>query len=123
MIEVMIAIILTAVAVIGLVALYTVETRSSGVSRHSTEAAVTAEEKLEFLRTQNAPTTGSDTVSELTGQASYFARNWCVVADGGIAAPPCPACPPTTPGTFCYSVTVSWSEDGSPRNVTILDRR
>lgn len=109
MIEVMIAILLTAIAVIGITALYSVETRSSGYSRHSTEAAVLAEDKMEFLRTQLTPVSGSEVgVSELGGVSSMFGRTWTVT--------------PSTSWTD-YSVTVTWSEDGTARSVTLRSKR
>ena len=109
MIEVMIAILLTAICVIGIIALYTVETRSSGYSRHTTEASVLAEDKMEFLRTQSAPATGSETgLTELGGVSGMFARSWTVS--------------PTT-SWIDYSVTVSWNEDGTARTVTLRSKR
>lgn len=109
MIEVMISILLTAIAVIGITALYTVETRSSGFSRHSTEAAVLAEDKMEFLRTQAAPASGAESnLAELAGVTGMYSRSWTV-----------------TPNTawIDYSVTVSWSEDGVAKTVTLLSKR
>ena len=109
MIEVMIAILLTAIAVIGITALYTVETRSSGFSRHSTEAAVLAEDKMEFLRTQSAPASGSETgLPELGGASAMFSRSWTVA---------------TATAWIDYSVTVSWSEDGIARQVQLVSKR
>jgi hypothetical protein len=111
MIEVMISILLTAIAVIGIVALYTTETRSSGFSRHNTEAAVLAEDKMEFLRTQIGLATGSGSetgLNESAGAAGMFSRTWII-----------------TTGTSWvdYSVTVGWNEDGVARSVTLRSRR
>src|SRR3569832_1197360 len=50
--DVMIAMVLTALAIMGIIALYVTETKASGFSRHTTEAAVLAQDKIEFLRTQ-----------------------------------------------------------------------
>jgi type IV pilus assembly protein PilV len=110
LIEVMIAILLTAIAVVGIVGLYMVETRSSSVSRHATEASVLAEDQMEFLRTQ-PPTagTGSDgPLAEPAGAAAMFSRNWTVT---------------TQPNWVDYNVNVTWSEDGTSRNVQVYSRR
>ncbi len=109
MIEVMIAILLTAIAVIGITALYTVETRSSGFSRHSTEASVLAEDKMEFLRTQIAPVSGSEAgLNEQGGVSGMFSRTWTVTPN---------------PSWIDYSVTVSWSEDGNAKQVVLRSKR
>ena len=50
MIEVMIAMTLTAIAIMGIMALYAANVRASGFTRHQTEAAVLAESKVEELR-------------------------------------------------------------------------
>lgn len=109
LIEVMIAILLTAIAVIGIVALYMVETRSSGVSRHNTEASVFAEDKMETLRTQTLPASGTDTVSELAGAANMYTRTWTVTPNGTL--------------WIDYNVVVAWSEDGVAKTVTLVSRR
>ena len=108
MVEVMIALLLTAIAVIGIMALYSVETRSSSFTRRNTEASVMAEDKMEWLRTQVAPASATDTVTEPTG-ALVFNRSWNV-----------------TPNTnwIDYQVTVSWTEDdGSTRQVLLRSKR
>src|SRR3569623_2023575 len=48
----MIAMVLTALAIMGILALYVTEPKASGFSRHTPEAAVLAQDKIEFLRTQ-----------------------------------------------------------------------
>jgi hypothetical protein len=50
LIEVMVSILLTVIAVIGIMGLYRVQTRATGYSRHTTEATVLGEDKLEQLR-------------------------------------------------------------------------
>ena len=94
----MIAIVLSMIAVIGITALYMAETRSSTDSRQKTEAAVLCEDKMEWLRTQTAPTSGSETgLDELGGIGGMFDRSWTV-----------------TTGTsyIDYSVTVDWDTEG-----------
>ncbi|HEY1557730.1 MAG TPA: prepilin-type N-terminal cleavage/methylation domain-containing protein [Kofleriaceae bacterium] len=110
LIEVMIAIILTAIGAAGMVGLYRVETRSSGYSRHTTEAATLAEDMMEQIRLQIAPTTGQDTPDEPGGVPGnqMFTRKWSVT--------------PSTSWTD-YNVTVQWTEDGALRTVTDLSRR
>jgi type IV pilus assembly protein PilV len=104
MIEVMIAIVLTAIAVMGIVGLITVETRDATASRHTTEASVLAEGQMEVLRATSLPTTGTGADSTavdaqgVTGTTnSIYTRAWSY-----------------TVGTssISYSVSVSWMDDG-----------
>jgi len=109
LVEVLIAIVLSMIAVIGVTGLYMVETRSSSDSRHKTEAAVLCEDKMEWLRTQLAPVSGSETgLNELGGIGGMYSRAWTV-----------------TIGTMYidYSVTTSWSEDGLASSETLTSRR
>lgn len=109
LIEVMIAILLSAVAVIGVIGLYTVESRASTMSRRKTEAAMLAQDKVEQLRTGVAPTaTGSGDEPTInvhgvsgTGPEFLFRRQWWITPKG-------------TPAGEWYEikVTVSW-ETGS----------
>jgi Tfp pilus assembly protein PilV len=109
MVEVMVSIMLTAIAVLGIVALYMVETRSSNFSRHNTEAAILAEDKMEVLRTQISPTSGLETsLDEPGGVVGMFSRRWGVTVNTAW---------------IDYNVTVSWSEDGVARNLTLSSRR
>jgi prepilin-type N-terminal cleavage/methylation domain-containing protein len=64
MIEVMIAMTLTALAIMGIIALYTTSMRASGFTRHQTEASVLAEDKIEKLRTLAATNYYPTPVSE-----------------------------------------------------------
>ena len=98
LVEVMIAIVLSMIAVIGVTALYMAETAASTDSRQKTEAAVLCEDKMEWLRTQSAPTSGSETgLDELGGIGGMYDRTWTV-----------------TTGTsyIDYSVTVNWDTEG-----------
>ncbi len=111
MIEVMVALLLTAIAVIGIVGLYAVQTRASSWSRHSTEASMLAADKMEFLRTQGTlPATGTDVVDTLGNPlvGGPYTRTWTI-----------------TPGVAItnYQVTVQWDEDGTPYTTTMRSRR
>jgi Tfp pilus assembly protein PilV len=107
LVEVMVALLLTVVAVIGIVALYMVETRASGFSRHEGEASVLAEDKMEVLRTVTPPASGSDAtpVDPEGGTGGIYTRVWSITA--GSAA-----------GYSDYTVQVKWTEDGVPRSLT-----
>lgn len=113
MIEVMVAVLITALTVIGVLGLYRVESRASAFSRRETEAAVLAQDKLEELRTQTAPTadgTGSDTpIDQLLG-SSIFSRSWSVTVSGDAAV-------------YNIEVIVTWDEDGYTRSVTVHGQR
>jgi len=107
LIEVMIAILLSAIAVIGIIGLYTVESRASSMSRRKTEAAVLAEDKVEELRTQLTPTAaGSATETGLDEHGNVvsgglFTRTWEIFSEGDATA-----------GTFYrIKVTVSWENN------------
>lgn len=111
MIEVMVAVLLTAIAVIGVVGLYRVQTRSSGYSRFATEASVLAADKMEQLRTATITTafTGSETGLDARGQAGgIFDRAWDVTADGS---------------GWHLQVTVGWDDDGTNRSVVLHSLR
>ena len=116
MIEVMISIVITAIAVMGIIGLYKVETRAQGVSRHTTEAAVLAEDKIEKLRTQGAAVTISPAVVENT-----------LDAQGRT----CAGCPFTrtysedaTPLTYAnITVRIDWVDDGAAHAITMNARR
>lgn len=99
-IEVLVAMALMAIGMIGIVALMRGATSASGYSRRATEAAVLAEDKLEDLRT--APITlavdGNDRV-DASGVANVdgpFDRTWALVPDGA--------------GLTTITVDVTWNE-------------
>jgi Tfp pilus assembly protein PilV len=113
MIEVMVAVLLTAIATTGIVGLYVVNTRASGFSRHTTEASVLAQDQMERLRT-NGAVSGAPLIG---------------VDESGRPGP-CPSCIfdvsyVVSVGTAYadISVTVTWQEDGVTRTVTVLGRR
>jgi Tfp pilus assembly protein PilV len=106
MIEVMIAILLTVIAVIGMMALFRVETKASSLSRRETEAAVLAQDKIEELRTVSVPLatpSGTDANIDALGQAGgMFTRIWSLTANGDI---------------YDIDVEVTWDDDGVSRSV------
>jgi type IV pilus assembly protein PilV len=109
MVEVMIAILLTAIAVIGILALFMTETRASSYSRHSTEATSLAADKLEKLRTMSTPTAGTQTALDPQGAAGgVFSRTWTVT--------------PNTSYTDLF-VSVTWSENGVTKTISMNARR
>jgi Tfp pilus assembly protein PilV len=110
LIEVMIAILLMAIAVVGLVGLYRVQMRASEVSRHTTEATILAQDKMEYLRTQTTLATGNE--SGLNGLG---------VANGGIFNRAWVVTPTVT--YIDFNVTVSWDESGLTRQVKLVSRR
>lgn len=115
MIEVMIAVLLTAIAVVGVVGLYRVQTRSAGYSRYATEASVLAADRLEQLRTIAIAVPIFPAVIEPNldsrGQATpggMFTRSYTAVDESGF---------------WKLTVTVSWDDDGVTRNVTLHSLR
>ena len=114
MVEVMVALMLTAIGTAGLLALYSVQTRASGYTRHASEASELAQDQFERLLTAAAPgevTTGSQQHLDEKGAvitSGLFTRTWAVA--------------PQT--EYCdMVVTVSWSEDGVARQVVVRGKR
>ena len=112
MIEILIAMLLTSIAVIGVVGLYLVATRSGSDSNHTTEAAVLAEDKMEVIRTMATPSGGTETGLDSLGHTAttnnIYSRTWTAT----IAAT-----------TVSYTVTVSWTEDGPTKSVVLRSMR
>ncbi len=111
LIEVMISVLLTAIAVIGIMALYMSQTRASAYSRHATEATVLAADKLEQLRTLSSTGMAGSADSgldSLGASGGIFSRTWAV-----------------TTGTeyIDLRVTVTWDEDGTSKSVIVNGRR
>lgn len=113
MVEVLVAIALCSIAMIGIVALHRTQTGAGSVSRRTTEASTLAEDKLESLRANTsatALTSGTETGLDERGQivtGGLFTRAWTVVNNGSYAD---------------LTVTVSWNEDGA-RSVVVRGRR
>jgi prepilin-type N-terminal cleavage/methylation domain-containing protein len=113
LIEVMIALTLTAIAVMGIVALFITQTQASGFSRRMTEAAVLAQDRVERLRTQGSavailPTTESN-LNERGGSGGIYTRVFSETL--------------TDPNWADITVSVSWSDDGTSQTVTMRARR
>jgi type IV pilus assembly protein PilV len=110
--EVMIAMLITAIAVIGIVALFMTQTSASSFSRHQTEATALAEDKIEQLRTLGPAVsqTGSDTNLDERGSAGsgIYHRDWTETAGTNYAD---------------MTVTVTWSENGVTKQVALKGRR
>lgn len=114
MVEVMIAILLTAIAIIGIMALFMTEMKASSYSRHATEATVLAADKLEKLRTMAIPVNDADatTIDSNGASGGIYTRSWQVASMGG------------TPATYLdVSVTVSWDENGETKSIILHGRR
>jgi type IV pilus modification protein PilV len=113
MIEVMVAMLLTAIAIIGILALFMTQRKASGYSRHTTEATVLAQDKLEQLRTlTGAAQTGSDTLVDEKGSnagTGIYTRTWQETLVGTAYAE--------------IKATVTWEEDGDTKSVVLFGRR
>jgi Tfp pilus assembly protein PilV len=115
MIEVMVAMLLTAIAIIGILALFMTQTKASGYSRHTTEATTLAEDKIEKLRTMGAAaaTTGTDTLVDEKGSnagTGIYTRTWTETVN-------------TAAGYADIVTRVQWTEDGITKQVTLRGRR
>lgn len=112
MIEVMIAVLLTAIATSGIIGLFMVQSRASGFSRHQTEATVLAQDQLERLRTVPTTVSGADASPlDAAGKpGGIYTRSW-TFATGA------------TPTYYDIAVTVAWDEDNSAKTVVIRGRR
>jgi Tfp pilus assembly protein PilV len=109
MIEVLVAVLISAIAAAGLIGLFAATTRSSGFSRHSTEATVLAQDAVEKLRLGTA--TGSNTATGLDvfgNPGGIFTRTWTVSSGTNYAD---------------LDVQVSWNEEGITRSVRMRARR
>ncbi len=114
MVEVMVAFMLTAIATTGLVALYSIQTHAGGFSRHAMEATELAQDQVERLRTQVAPTsttTGTQASLDAKGKlvtGGMFTRSWTITPNSSNCD---------------IVVTVAWNEDGVDRNVVMRGKR
>ena len=64
---------------------------------------------MEWLRTQSAPTGGiENNLAEPGGVANFFTRKWSVTPNASW---------------IDYNVTVTWSEEGQTRTLTLASRR
>lgn len=114
MIEVMVAMLLTAIAIIGIMALYMAQTKASGFSRHMTEATALCEDKLEQLRTMTASSVGINgtqtTLDEKgkTGAGGVYTRTWTYTPQASYVDIVC---------------TMTWTEEGVGKTLTLRARR
>ena len=112
MIELMIAVLLTTIAMSGIIALFMSQNRASGVSRHTSEASALAVDKLEKLRTLETLSAGSATdivdAQGNAGSANLFTRTWTVTSQTGYSD---------------LRVEVQWEEAGGTRTVRVFGRR
>lgn len=112
MIEVMVALLLTAIAVVGMIGLYRVQTRSSSYSRRSTEAVILAGDKIEQLRAVDIPTGGGPEDVDATGSVysgAPYTRTWTVTS--------------TVANRYDITVEVEWDDDGTARTVRLVSYR
>ena len=111
LIEVMIALVLTALSVMGIISLYITETKASGFSRHNAEAAILAQDKVEQLRTMAKAAIASTTQSNIDERGlagGIFSRTFSETIGGSFAD---------------ISVTVTWVESAVTHTVTVKARR
>ena len=110
LVEVLVSLILSMIAMVGVIALYRSQTNASSFSRRNTEATMLAEDQLEKLRTQNSLGSATTTNLDETGKTGGpFTRSHEV-----------------TLGTATYDeikVSVTWKEEGVDKTVTLLGRR
>lgn len=112
LIEVMIAMVLTALAIMGIIALYVTETKASGFSRHTTEAAVLAQDKIEFLRTQGPAAAVSTTESNINERAQAGGIYTRITTETVVA------------GQYAdIVVEIDWSDDGISHQIIMRGRR
>lgn len=112
LIEVMISILLTVVAVIGIMGLYRVQARSTGFSRHNTEATVLAQDKFEQVRALQNGASGlcgtpcvEANLNERGGSPGIYTRTTTINPISGLIV-----------GTV--QVDVQWDEEGNTERVT-----
>lgn len=109
MIEIMVALLLASLAILGLTALLTTSAATTGDARHVTEATTLAQDKIEELRTQ-VPTGGTETGLDPTGVigTGMFTRTTTVTTDSTY---------------YDIQVTVQWFDEGREHAVTLETRR
>jgi len=111
LIEVMVAMLLTAVAIIGILALFMSQSRASGFSRHATEGTALCEDKLEQLRTSlSGAGSGTDATIDASGSNTQgvYKREWWESVSANYADIIC---------------KVSWEDNGKTDSTTLRARR
>lgn len=117
LVEIMVAMVLAAIAIIGLLALYMSQTRASGFSRHSGEAAVLAQDMIEKERT-------IPSASLLIGQPAFAAEvgiNERGLAGGVFKRTTNVTMVGTTAAKI--QVVVQWTEDNQTHSLTVNSMR
>jgi prepilin-type N-terminal cleavage/methylation domain-containing protein len=109
-VELMIGLTVLLIGISGVLTLQIVSLRATSYSRHATEAAVLAEDKLEALRTIPIATLVDGVPGEQVDAQGYldasapFTRSWTIVWNGSLGL---------------LTVTVSWNEGGDePHSIT-----
>jgi Tfp pilus assembly protein PilV len=104
---VLIAILLSVVAIVGMMGLYRVQTTSSSFSRHNTEATALAENQVELLRTEQATATAGSAVlvTSQGGSGGIYTVNWAFSPIAGYEV-------------GSATVTVTWTEEGNTETVS-----
>jgi prepilin-type N-terminal cleavage/methylation domain-containing protein len=109
MVEVLIALALTGIALSGLLVLFARTSAASRYSRRATEATVLAQDQIERLRANRATGSGTAANIDLAGNpGGMFTRTWSVAESAAYAD---------------LVVTVTWDDDDAPRTLTLRTRR
>ena len=115
LIEVMIAVLLCAITALGMIGLVHTQTRASSFSRHETEAAALAQDKLEKLRTQAAATS-----SYTTTETGIDASGYVDASGSGSGGPYTRVSAITVNGSVIdIQVTVSWDDGRQTKSVLV----
>jgi prepilin-type N-terminal cleavage/methylation domain-containing protein len=119
LIEVLVSLVLAAITMIGVMALYRAQSNASSFSRRSTEATALAEDQLERLRLSTGTGTGSNIFDE-AGK----------VTAGAVIAPFDPgtfhrqfAVTQSPAGEFNITVIVTWTDEGLKKSVQLTGKR
>jgi prepilin-type N-terminal cleavage/methylation domain-containing protein len=112
LIEVLVSLVLAAITMIGVMALYRAQTNASSFSRRSTEATALAEDQLEKLRLETGIRPVTVGTFDETGKAvvgGTFTRTFQVTQP--------------TSTHFDMTVRVEWSDEGLTKSVTLTGKR
>jgi len=112
LIEVLIAMVILSVALLGLAGLMVTTTRNSSLGSHLTEAATFAQDRLEAMRVTPwlNVASGADTIQGSTG--IRYTRTWNVAT---LANPS----PPPADLEKTVNITVTWN-DGTNHSISLL---
>lgn len=111
-VEILVAMTILSIGLLGIVGLQLIATNSSGYSRRATEAAILAEHKLEELRTTpiDEIASGEDVVdaSGMPTEDGPFTRTWTVTWNSDLGN---------------VSVRVAWSDSGGDHSIGFVTER